>query len=89
MVLATRVTGAGPRTPGVGATFTQVVIAAEVGWNDELSRRCRRLRSSINRATPIAFAKVLGCLILTSNLISSFNPAMKLPIRNTSGKPSI
>ena len=88
-MLATRVAGAGPRTPGVGATFTLVVTTVEVKWNDELSHRCRRLHSSISRATPIASTKVLGCLILTSNLISSFNPTMKLPIRNTSGKPSI
>ena len=88
-MLATCVARAGPRTPGVGATFTRVVIAKEVGRDDELSRFCRRLRSSINRATPIVYANVFGCLILTSNLISSFNPAMKLPIRNPSGKPSI
>ena len=83
------VTGVGPRTPGTGATFTMVVNAAEVGQNDELSHRCRRLRSSISRATPIASAKVLECLILTSNLTSYFNMAMKFPIRNPSDKPSI
>ena len=88
-MLATCIAGAGPRTPGAGATFTRVVIVVEVGWNDERSRRCRRLRSSINQATPITSAKVLGCLILTSNLISSFNLAMKFPIRNPSDKPSI
>ena len=81
-MFATYVAGAGLRTPGAGATFTRVVIVAEVGRNDELSRRCRRLRSSINQATPTASAKVLGGLILTSNLISSFNTAMKLLIRN-------
>ena len=89
MVLATHVTRAGPRTPGVEATFTLVVTAAKVGRNNELSHCCSRLCSSISHATPIAYAKVLGCLILTSNLISSFNPAMKFPIRNPSSKTSI
>ena len=52
-MLAMCIAGAGPITPGAGATFTLVVIFVEVGQNDKLSRRCRRLRSSISWATPI------------------------------------
>ncbi|KAJ8748121.1 hypothetical protein K2173_014431 [Erythroxylum novogranatense] len=65
-----------------------VVLLAHVDRPGTVLFFWREFRSSIRRATPIAVASVRGCLIFTSSLMSSFNPAIKQPTRKLSGKSS-
>ena len=79
----------GPNTPGAGVMLSLVLIVVIIcEWSGGGVFRWSRFHSSISRATPVASAKELGLLILTSKHISSLRVTMKHPIKKFSSNLS-